>query len=429
MSLYDWAYLAAAPFVLPVLGYRRLARGKYRESGPAMLGRGPQWIDPKPYPNGTIWMHAVSAGEVIAAKAVAAQLKCALPDWPLVASTITETGQAAARRTLNEAEEIFYFPLDLSWNVRRFIRRFQPRVAVLFEAELWPNFLLEADSAGARAFLLNGRVSERSFRRYRKVRPLIAGPIQRIRAFCMQTEADAARMEQIIGRRDNIFVTGNCKFDAEFPTLTPEERNDWRQRLGIDPQRPLIVAGSTHPGEEEIVLAAYGAARKACPDLALILAPRHPERFEAVAALLKRQGLAFRRAACAETAPSPQVVLLDTMGQLAKAYGLGSIAVVGGSFVRIGGHNLLEAAAHSIPVVYGPHMRRQPDMLRLIGQGGGGLQVQPAALGKALAELLSNEPRRRDLGRRARQTLDENRGSAGKMVEIVRRYALGDVPT
>ncbi|MCX7011074.1 MAG: 3-deoxy-D-manno-octulosonic acid transferase, partial [Candidatus Sumerlaeota bacterium] len=221
MTRFDWLYLAASPLVLPVLGWRRLARGKYRESAAGMLGRGPQWKNPKAYPGGTVWMHAVSAGEVTAAKAVAPHLKSALPQWPLVASTVTETGQAAARRSLTEAEEVFYFPLDLSWNVRKFIARFRPRVAVLFEAELWPNFLLETTGAGAAVFLLNGRMSERSFARYRKLRTLLAPPLRRIRAFCMQTEDDAARVEEIVGRRDHVFVTGNCKFDADFPTLAP----------------------------------------------------------------------------------------------------------------------------------------------------------------------------------------------------------------
>ncbi len=385
-----------------------------------MLGLGAAWKNGASYPEGTLWAHAVSAGEVVAAKAAAPLLAEAYPQWPLVASTVTETGQAAARRMLVEARETFYFPADFSWNVRRFLRRFNPRIVALFEAELWPNFLIHASNAGAAIFLLNGRVSVRSHRRYMRFRQWIAPPIRRISAFCMQSQGDAARMAEILGGDRAIHVTGDCKFDVDFPVLAPPERARWREELGLDESRPVLVAGSTHPGEEETILAAFEEARRAVPDAALILCPRHPERFGEAAALLERRGLRTRRASRSEAVESPDAVLLDTMGQLARAYGLGEIAIVGGSFAPIGGHNLLEAAAHCVPVIYGPHMHRQPDMLRLFGERDAGLQPAPERLGELLAALLRDPQRRNEMGRRARSVIDGNRGAARRMLDIVR---------
>jgi 3-deoxy-D-manno-octulosonic-acid transferase len=434
MTRYDLIYLGMMPAVLPVLAYRRLVRGKYRQSAAGMLGRGEFWRDPgsfKQYPQGSIWLHAVSAGEVVAAKAAAPELKQAFPDLPLVASTTTETGQAAARRLLDEAEETFYYPLDISWNVRKCLRRFRPRAIVLFEAELWPNFLTESAAAGAKIFVVNGRISERSLRRFRKLNRagwlhrIMTRPLDGVAAFCMQTDEDAERLRQVVGPTDRVFVTGNCKFDTPYDVLDDAERRKWLERLGVDPERPVIVAGNTHEGEEEIILEAFDQVRASRPDTALLLAPRHPERFDQTADLLRRRGLSFRRSTAPEAGGDepPQVVLLDTMGQLAKAYGLGLAAVVGGSFTPVGGHNLLEAAAHAIPVIYGPHMHRQPDILRLVGGSGGGLQLQPEDLGRTLLDLLGDDDRRRDLGLKAQRALEENRGSARRAVEIVKRFS------
>jgi 3-deoxy-D-manno-octulosonic-acid transferase len=424
MTKYDWIYLASTPLTLPVLAYRRLRRGKYTESAAGMLGKGEQWADPSSYPGGTVWAHAVSAGEVVAVKAAARELRKAFPDYPLVASTTTETGQDNARRILTEASEIFYFPLDLSWNVRKFLRRFNPRIVTLFEAELWPNFLLESTQADAKVFLLNGRMSERSYRRYLRLKRFLSRPFQTVSAFCMQSQGDAERIAEIVGSDEHVFVTGDCKFDFDFRVLTGAERTAWLAELGLSEDRPVIVAGSTHPSEEEIVLDAFDAARKTHPGAALILAPRHPERFNEAAALLAGRGYAVRRSSQSdESSTAPDVVLLDTMGQLDRAYGLGTIAIVGGSFVPVGGHNLMEAAAHSIPVLYGPHMHRQPDMLRILGAGEGGWQLAPSELGQALRELLGSDGRRAEMGLQARKSLDANRGVAKKMVEIVSRHA------
>lgn len=425
MTLYDCLYLSAAPLVLPVIGYKRIRRGKYRESVPGMLGRGAQWDSLRSLPQGGIWIHAVSAGEVIAAKAVAPLLREAFPDMPLIASTTTETGQAAARRTLSEASGTFYYPLDLSWNVEKFLRQLRPKMVVLFEAELWPNFLLQATRSGCQVFLVNGRISEKTFARYQKFGGWMTRPLKQITAFCMQTDEDAKRLEQTIGGGEKIHVTGNCKFDVEFPTLKADEKKEWLQRLGMADANPIIVVGSTHPGEEQIVLKSFREVQAKHPQAAMILAPRHPERFGEVAELLRREGVQFTRASEAGNSalPAAPVVLFDVMGQLARAYGLGNLAVVAGSFVPIGGHNLLEATAHEIPVIYGPFMNRQPDMLRLVGQTGGGVQCDGNSLGQTMLDLLADAELYSRVARRGRACIDENRGSAMEAVKIIRRYA------
>ncbi len=433
-SIFDALYAAATPFVLPGILYKLVVLNKYRESLPAMLGHGlPEHAataveqTKEPPRTTTAWLHAVSVGEVVAAGAVLKHLEEQRPDWRYLASTVTETGQAKARQTLKQADDIFYYPLDLSWIVRRFFDHYRPEVYIIHETELWPNFLLEARRRGVAVFLANGKLSPRSTRRYRKARVLFAKPLEAFSVFCMQTEGDAERLRSLGVSPDRIHITGNCKFDAPGEALPEEARRDWRQRLGWKPDARVVVAGSTHPGEEEIVLKAFHELRGRFPDVRLLLAPRHPERFDAVAERLESGGWTYWRVSHGDTSSGertadshgPDVVLLDTIGQLARAYGLGQVALCGGSWVPIGGHNLLEAAAHSIPVLRGPFMQNQPEIVRILGPEEGGLCVEAQALGSELQSLFEDEDRRRELGRKAAEAVARNRGAAARTVEII----------
>jgi 3-deoxy-D-manno-octulosonic-acid transferase len=438
-TLFDAFYAAAVPVLLPPLVYRRMVLKKYRESLPGMLGRNLKVNGPDA-PSGTAgtgipptaWLHAVSVGEVVAAGAVLEHLAREKPGWRYLASTVTETGQKKARQALKSAAEIFFYPLDFSWIVRRFFDHYRPNLIIIHETELWPNFLLEARSRGIPVFLANGKLSPRSARRYKQGRFLFARPLSAFSAFCMQTEADAERLRSLGVPEKKIHVTGNCKFDNPGEPLTPEQRREGLARWGWGEDTPVIVAGSTHSGEEEVVLAAFRTVRQAYPRARLLLAPRHPERFDAVAELVEREQWRVWRVSRVDNAGSgscsgfeaggPDVVLLDTIGQLARAYGLGQIALCAGSWVPIGGHNLLEAAVHAVPVLRGPYMQNQPDIVRILGPEHGGLEVTAEGLGGLLCDLLGDAGRRNELGQRAARAVAGNRGAAARTVETLLRH-------
>jgi 3-deoxy-D-manno-octulosonic-acid transferase len=377
-----------------------------------------------------IWVHAVSVGEVVAAKALMAELKRTFPQATLVASTITETGQEKARTLLSEADEIFFFPLDLSWIVKRFLRFYNPWVYISMETELWPNLFVEARRRGTAIFLANGKLSPRSFGLYSQFSFVFRKPLGGVRAFLMQTEKDAERMRSLCKAAEKVFVTGNCKFDSPGEALAGEEKERLLGQFGLPNGAPIIVAGSTHSKEEELMLRSFGAVRKEVPRAKLIIAPRHPERFDEVWELLRGSGYRAVRAtegavggeAAARRDYSPDIVLLDSVGQLARVYGLGSVAVVCGSFAPIGGHNLLEAAVHSIPVIFGQYMQRQSELRELFLKGGGGLEVSDVQLAPTLIDLLKDEGRSRAVGEKARETVERNRGSARRTVDIIKRF-------
>ncbi|HBF34454.1 TPA: hypothetical protein DDW35_07805 [Candidatus Sumerlaeota bacterium] len=422
---FDVLYSIATPLVYPFFAYKRLVKGKYRESGPAMLGKTlPTGEALKTFENGCIWIHAVSVGETVAAKSVAA-LICALrPDLPLVITTVTETGQAHARRLFPDAH-VHYFPLDFSWNVQKFLDVFRPKIFIMMETELWPNFLSLAAKSGAQVFMLNGKLSDRSFPRYMKFRGLLSPVFDAITAFCMQTEQDAVKMRALSGRTDAVQVTGNCKFDALLPPLSDEEAQAFRTQYCLgDFARPLLVVGSTHPGEEEIILNAFAEARREVPALQMILSPRHPERFNSVVEMCGQHTANFKVSrATAPAMESPDILVLDKMGELAKIYGLGDVAVVAGSFGKVGGHNLLEAAAHSVPVVVGPNLRAQKELDRLFqGDDTGCVRCDGETLGLTLVRLFQNETLRKITGKQAYHTAIKNQGSASASAEIVKRY-------
>ena len=423
---YDIFYLGLAPLAAPLLGWRALTRGKYRESAPGMFGRGLAAEDPAMWRGGCVWVHSVSVGETMAAKAMLPLLRRRFPDLPLLVTTVTETGQALARSLVPEsADAARYYPADFSWIVRRFVSTFRPRVFIPMETEIWPNALNIISDSGARIVMMNGRVGESSFRTYKRLGRAFRGPLGRVGAFCMQTEDDAARMRELSGAPDRVFVTGNCKFDTAVPELSEEERRALRAELGLGRDEPVIVAGSTHPGEEEIVLAAIGEIRRTLPDAAVVLVPRHPERFGRVWGLLQSSGVPARRlsdGSVAGPSGSPAVVLVDRMGMLVRLYGIADVALVAGSFVPgIGGHNVLEAAAHGVPVIYGPHMEKQPELVRLLDAENGGTVSPADRLGADALALLLDRDAAAAKGRLGREAVSRNRGSAARNMDILER--------
>lgn len=421
---YDLLYLTASPALLGYLGYRYAFRRKYRESLAGMLGRrmpAPVENDRHGHRPLVVWVHSVSVGEVVAARGVIREIRQAYPDCRIYASTITESGQAQARKILTKlVDEIFYYPLDLSGIVGRFLDLVRPDVYIMMETELWPNFLVRCRKMGVRVLMMNGKLSERSYRLYRRFRFVFQPAFRGIDAFCMQTRLDASRMVELCGLGPQVFVTGNCKFDSVPQKLELEERTALAARWAVDLLHPIVVVGSTHPGEEEIVARAVAVLRKAFPGLTWLVAPRHVERSDSLLRIFTSYGLTVSRAS-KPLIRHPNVLILDLMGELAHAYGLATIAVVGGSFVPIGGHNLLEPAVYGIPVLYGPHMHKQPELLRFFEESGGGVQIEGRELGPMVRRLLNDPKECKRLGRLAAETIELNRGSAQRHMHVFRQ--------
>ena len=428
LGLYQAGLLGLVALASPVLVGRMLATGKYRPGFGQRLGRYPAEVlalaERRP-----IWVHAVSVGETVAALPLLSALHGARPDLPLLVSTVTPTGQATARERAREAAAVCYFPFDLAGPVRRALDGVRPRLVLLLETEIWPVFLLAAERRGIPVGVVNGRLSDRSFRRYRRVRPLLARCLRSLAFVGAQTRADADRFVALGAPPDRTVVTGNLKIDqaAAAPGAAAVTPAMLEAALGLPPT-PRFVAGSTHRGEEAVVLDAFARMRARVPDLRLILAPRHPERLGEVGRLLDERGWRWRRRSERPGAPGeppPDVVLVDTMGELATLYGIADVVFVGGSLVPVGGHSLLEPAAHGRAPLHGPHMHNFREVTRALAEAGGALPVTDAAsLAEAALGLLADPARRADLGARARGVVEAGRGATTRTLALVER-ALG----
>ena len=392
-----------------------------------MLGHALQAEDRSRWANGSIWVHAVSVGEVTAARAMLPLLGQAFPQWPILLTTHTETGQAQAKQLEGSlAAAVRYYPLDFSWTVNAFADVYKPRLFIPMETELWPNALNIFADRGSQIFVLNGKISERSFQSYMKVRGLIRQPLSRVKAFCMQTSADAHRIGSLSGDGPEIQVTGNCKFDSPLAAPDTERRAELEARCFLTEGSIPVVAGSTHQGEEELIIAAWQRIAARFPQAKLLLVPRHPERFKQVWELLLSLGLPVRRVSDGATAGNgdTSIVLVDEMGVLASLYSVARVAIIAGSFVPgIGGHNLLEAAGHGVPVIYGPHMSKQPDMVRILTpQNGGTIAATSAEIAEGLTLFLGDRSYARRIGEKGRRAFDEHRGSAQRNLEIILKH-------
>jgi 3-deoxy-D-manno-octulosonic-acid transferase len=404
------ALLIAAPYYL----WKGLRSGKYLRTLGERLG-GP----PKALATGepSIWIHAVSVGEVLVARGLVAGLKQRFPTRRVVVSTTTETGNAIARQAL-AADGVFFNPLDLPWSVRRALEGLNPSLLVLVETEIWPNLIHEAHRRGTRIAFANGRLSPRSFPRYRRARALLAPVLAEVDVFLMQGEAHAERARAIGAPPDRVRVTGNLKYDAPAAVTGSAAM---AALLGSG-AAPLLVAGSTMPGEEELVLRAFAEARASVTDLRLLIAPRHPVRAAEVATLAERAGQrVVRRSALKDTAwLEGDVLILDTMGELAQVYPFATVVFVGGSLVPTGGHNVLEPAQAGKAVVVGRHMENFQEIADEFLAKRALVQIRSAdELGPTIVRLLASAEEREHLGARGREIIEGNRGALLATVEAL----------
>lgn len=413
------ALAALSPYFL----YQALHHRKYVGSVRQRLGHLPVSFNLDA--EDSIWVHAVSVGEVLAARPIVAGLRAHHPELRIFLSTTTLSGQNLARRSVPDADAVFYLPFDWTFAIRRTLAAVKPKLFVMVETEIWPNLLRECRRRGIKTALVNGRLSPRSFPRYRLIRPFIARVLADVDRFCVQSEEMSRRLERLGADPSRITVTGSLKFDSLDPPATPGRGRERVLRFFRLPgNRPVLVAGSTSKGEEEAVIRAFHRVRTtaAGSNSLLILAPRHPERFGEVERLCRREGLSTVRRSDLpiDAEPRAEVVVLDTIGELASLYRTATAVFVGGSLVPAGGHNILEPAAHGKPIVFGPHMENFAEIAEEFLANGAAVQVWSSGeLEEAILELMGDPVYRARLGAAARALVESNRGAKDRTLDVL----------
>ena len=435
---YNILLLAVSPVIVAVL----LAKQRCRRGLPQRLGLGnslsglsglsgapgrdrPEEPDRPARP--VIWIHAVSLGEVVAVTPLVIELHRRHPECRLVVSTVTETGREAVEQRLGGVADHCYAPLDFPCVVSRFIEQLQPRLYLFVETELWPNLLWHLRRRGVPTALVNGRLSTRSFARqqWAPVRSFYRTMLQTLSLCLMQSDRDVDRIIALGAEASRVRRTGNIKFDQPIPAVTGGGTT--RAYLGLLEKEQLFVAGSTHPGEEEILVECYRALVAQCPSAILLLAPRHIERAESVEAMIRARGIPVQRRSTigqgvAQRPTGPRVVVLDSRGELAAIYREAVVAFVGGTLVPIGGHNLLEPAQWAKPVLFGPYTDHCAEIADLLIQAGGGHRVlQAEDLNRQVMALFSDKKERERMGRSARQVVEQNQGALQQTLEAIDR--------
>lgn len=427
--LYNIVILLALPLVVIYHKYRSVSRGRPAAFLPrfgflatdelqVLEGRRP------------IWIHAVSVGETIAVKPLLTELKRRYPEMPIVLSNMTETGRSVAL-SLREVDLAIYFPFDYIFAVSRLLKTVNPCLVVIVETELWPNFLRSARRLGIPAMIVNGRISDRSYQRYKKSRRFFTAVLSDLAACCMQSSDDAGRLIAIGADSRKVSVTRNLKFDIPSRTLTRAELVSIRVRFGIPESVFVFTAGSTHQGEDDAVLTAYAALRRAGAQAQLVLVPRHPERGGDVAGLIARHGLSYRLRSSlgeqGETLSEGEVLLVDTVGDLLALYAVSDLVFVGGSLVPVGGHNLLEPASLGVPSLFGPHMTNFREIAAMSIASGSARQVADAeGLAREATALFLDAEGRRLMGENGRRLIAEQGGATVLNMAVIDRLLRGE---
>jgi len=420
-----FAYSALLALVL-ILGspywlYEMLRHGKYRAGLRERLGVIPSRLGRISQP--TIWIHAVSVGEVLAITELVRQLQAEFQGHRIFVSTTTDTGQRLARGRFG-AENVFYFPLDFAFAARRWLFVLRPELVVIAETELWPNFLRSARQANARIGIVNARISDKSFKGYRRWKGLIASVLKIPDVFLAQTEKDAQRLREIGALGDRVMTTGNLKYDVPLPPPPPIVE---QLRVALSGAGPVLVCGSTVEGEEPLLLGAFTNILANHAGAVMLLAPRHPQRFDDVDHLLREIKIPFWRRSRWTGGPiRGGVLLVDSIGELSALYALADIAFVGGSLVPRGGHNIIEPAQHGVAIVVGNHTENFRDIVGLFQSRDAVRVVGPAELPLMFMQLIANEAERHGLGKRALQTLELQRGATQRTLAQLKNLLAKD---
>ena len=445
--MYSLLLITWIVLMLPVFLYRALRYGKYLQGFTQRFGRLPESLRSDGRP--TFWFHSCSVGETLSIQPLASELHVRFPEARFVFSTITKTGQAMARQRFSAygPGNIFYLPVDLASVCRRFLNWIGPTVIVIIDTEIWPNLLRQAHLRGVPVIMANGRISPKSFRLYRLVRPVLRSVFANYHLLLMKSEDDAERIRRIGAPPDKVIVSGNIKYDKELveQEMREEVAQSMDESFGLSSGGGhLIVAGSTHEGEEQVLIETLRRVRlrPGLEKTRLLLAPRHPERFDAVAALAVREGFAVkRRSEDNKTAGEAQILVLDTIGELATAYGFATVAFVGGTLIPHGGQSILEPAWYAKPIVIGPSMENFRQIATDFRDRGAVRQIQAVQshreaqideLTAAFVSLLEDEDLRNTLGQAAYSVFENNKGAARFTVDriaAIYRKASGEEPS
>lgn len=401
---------------LPFWLYQILRQGKYWRGFSERMGKVPERLRASGQP--IIWIHAVSVGEVLAVGGLVGRIRRQFPQWRVVISTTTDSGQDLARKRFGE-ENVFYFPMDFAFAIQPYMRALEPEMVVLAETEFWPNFLRIAHGSGARVAVVNARISDRSWPRYQRFRWALRRVLANVDLFLAQTEPDAARLKSIGADAERVHVSGNLKFDVSLPA-PPAIVETLRRSLAAEGAGPVLVCGSTVEDEEPPLLRAFENLLVSHPRAVMILAPRHPERFEAVAFLLQEMGIVAHPRSRWQGEPlAGGVLLIDTIGELAALYAVADVAFVGGSLVPRGGHNIIEPAQYGVAIVTGNHTENFRDIVGLFQSHDAVRIVGLAELPLMLMQLVDDDVERMALGRRAKETILSQMGATSRTLEAL----------
>ena len=420
--------------VAPVLIYRRVKLGKYKGGWSEKLTGGLRRRNPD---SPCIWIHAVSVGEVLQLQNVLNELAARFPQSELLITTTTDTGYQVARDKY-PSQTVCYFPLDFTWAVSRALKQIRPALVVLVELELWPNFIAECRRRQVPLALINGRVSEKSNRGYRRIKPLIRRVLSCVDVMAVQNEEYRGRLLGLGANPERVFVTGNIKFDRVQADRSQPKTQELRQAFGIEADETVLIAGSTQAPEEMYALDAWRMLRQDFPRLRLILVPRHKERFDDVAELVHQRGLPLQRRSQASATghhvppwggsrlndknpgSAPPVLLLDTLGELAACWGLADIAFVGGSLTNRGGQNMLEPAGYGAAVLFGPNTWNFKDItLSLLARKAARVVTGPDDLVQAIRQLLEHPEQAAEMGQNARSFVLQQQGATARTVDVI----------
>jgi 3-deoxy-D-manno-octulosonic-acid transferase len=419
-----YSFLTGVVFLLgsPYFLYQALRHKKYVDSIGQRLGYLPVSFNLDG--DESIWVHAVSVGEVLSVRPLLTELRARYPKLRLFLSTTTLTGQQLARRSVSDVDAVFYFPFDWVFTVRRTLEVVKPRLFIMTETEIWPNLLRECRRRRIKTLMVNGRISYRSFPRYRLVRPFMKRVLADVDRFCVQGEETSRRLVELGADPSRITITGSLKFDSLETSPTPGRGRERVLRFfRVPSNRPVIIAGSTLKGEEEPVIRAFNRVRAAGINALLIIAARHPERFDEVERLCRHEGLAaLRRTELPiDAEPRADAVVLDTIGELAQLYQIATVVFVGGSLVPAGGHNILEPAHYGKPIVFGPHMQNFGEIAEAFLANGAAIQVRSGSeFEDTMLSLVGDPVRRARVGAAAKALVEANRGARDRTLAVIR---------